>query len=582
MKSTINIRRGEGILRNEAPRPKGRSFPVRGFLYIVPLPACRQAGTSPFPLRRDGALAGQKGIVLPIALIFLVILSIMGIAAIMTSTSTTAVFGGLRRADEALYYAEAGVEAAKRVIAQTSPNFDQVYANSGQLTGLEGTISYNDGKGSYTVVLLNNEDDPGYPGPGHTTNVEKDGRYIIHSKGVAGDASKTIEVVVESFSRFFYFTEWEEAPGQQTQTDIFLKYVFFRTNDSMIYVMGGPDPRMDGPVHSNHALHISGSPTFSALTSSNESPYYLAGSASEASIFRGGTNWNRYVTLPVGPDKVFGTDDDLTDVKNGATSVGRIIDTYDTPTSSPWEYRVHFRGDRGMEADIYKKNPSSGNWTFVETLEIGSGFNGVIYFHGGGPIHVGGKIQDGGSASQIGKLDPTGGTESTVQGRWTICSAKESTDVINPPGEIRIVGDIKYGGSYTGGNPFPTVGTDPTGLLGLVSANNVVIKEDGEDTAQTIRNNGVTIHASIMATSNDNATFSVETALLEAVSGSLGRQINLLGGIIQYRRGVVGKFTAAGLTQGFQKNYRYDTRLLYMTPPAFPLAVSLKIKSWKE
>jgi hypothetical protein len=110
----------------------------------------------------------------------------------------------------------------------------------------------------------------------------------------------------------------------------------------------------------------------------------------------------------------------------------------------------------------------------------------------------------------------------------------------------------------------------------------VVIKEDGEDTAQAIRNNGITIHASIMAASNDNATFSVETALVEGVAGSSGRKINLLGGIIQYRRGVVGKFTAAGLTQGFQKNYRYDTRLWYMAPPSFPLALNMKTKSWRE
>jgi hypothetical protein len=533
MKSTIRIRRGEGILRNE------------------------------------------RGLVLPIALIFLVILSIMGIAAIMTSTSTTAVFGGLRRADEALYYAEAGIEAAKKIIAQTSPNFDQVYLASGRLylPGEDGYGKVTYGNGSYTVLLLNNEDDPGYPGPGHPENLEKDGRYVIHSKGVAGDATKTLEVVVESFSRFFYFTELEEAPGTVGETDIAEKYVFFRTGDNM-----------DGPVHSNGQFHISGNPTFSALASSTQSPYYLAGSAGEASIFLGGTNWNRPITLPVGPNGTFGDDDDLDDVWSGADARGRIYDTYDTTTSSAWEYRVHFRGDRGMEADIYKKEETGSDWTFVETLVISSSFNGVVYFHGGGPVHVGGKIQDSGSASQIGKLDPTGGTASEVKGRWTICSARnpDGSDTVSP-GEVRIVGDIMYDGNYTGGDPFPTAGTDPGGLLGLVSANNVVIREiTSEDTAQSIRSNGITIHASIMATSNDNASFSVETALLEGVPGSLGKQVNLLGGIIQYRRGVVGRFNMAGLVSGFQKNYRYDTRLYYMTPPSFPLALNLKIKSWKE
>jgi hypothetical protein len=110
----------------------------------------------------------------------------------------------------------------------------------------------------------------------------------------------------------------------------------------------------------------------------------------------------------------------------------------------------------------------------------------------------------------------------------------------------------------------------------------VVIQINEEDDADTIQNNGVTIHASIMATSNEDATFNVENSLLEAVPGSANLPINLLGGIIQFRRGVVGVFEMSGLVTGFAKNYRYDTRLYYMTPPSFPLALNLKVKSWKE
>jgi len=513
---------------------------------------------------KRGWIGDRKGMILPIALIFLVVLSIMGIAAIMTATSTTGLFGGLRRADEALYNAEAGVEVAKRIIAQENPNFDQVYANAGQLPGLEGTVSY--GNGSYTVLIVNNEDDPGFG-----SDLERDGRYIVHSTGRVSDAVKTLEVVVESFSRFFYFTEWEEAPGTAAEADWVKKFVFFRTGDNL-----------DGPVHSNHALHIGGNPVFTALASSNESPYKLTGSADDSAIFLGGSNWSRYVSLPVGPDGVFGTADDLVDVKTGADAKGTVIDTYDTGTAKPWDYRVHFRGDRGPEVDIHKKDPADADWTFVETLTIGAGFNGVVYFHGGGPVHVGGKIKDTGS--DRGKLSSSG-VESTVQGRWTICSASESTDLITTAGELQVEGDIKYEGNYTaGGDPFPSLDPDdpPQGLLGLVSANNVVIKENLEDDAQAIRANGITIHASIMATSNENATFSVETALIDGVPGSLNRPINLLGGIIQSRRGVVGIFDIVGLITGFDKNYMYDPRLYYMTPPSFPLALNLKVKSWKE
>jgi hypothetical protein len=43
----------------EAPRPQGGASRKGNFIYIVPLPACRQAGTPPIPLGRAGALAGQ-------------------------------------------------------------------------------------------------------------------------------------------------------------------------------------------------------------------------------------------------------------------------------------------------------------------------------------------------------------------------------------------------------------------------------------------------------------------------------------------------------------------------------------------
>jgi hypothetical protein len=566
MKNIFRTHRGEGILRNEAPRPKGRGFPVRRFLYIVPLDPALKGGAC-------GAHAGQKGLVLPLALIFLVILSIMGIAAIMTSTSTTALFGGLRRGDEALYYAEAGIEAAKNLLARDIPNLDSVYANSGQLDTLPGTITY--GNGSYTVRIVNDE---GETDP----NVETNGIYIIRSTGRAYDATKTLEVVVLSFSRFFYFTEWEEAPLLASTLPWEDRFVFFRTGDDL-----------DGPVHSNHALHIAGNPVFHDLASSSAVPFKLSGAAADSAIFLGGTNWSRTISLPVGDDDHFGTPDDLKTVLIGATAKGRIIDTFDTGTGRAWDYRVHFRGDRGSEIDIYKKDsqdcdPVNSRWTFVETLTISASFNGVVYFVGGGAIHVGGKIKTTGTATEIGKLQSSG-TDSTVQGRWTICSAMTADinqiNVVLPAGEIQVEGDIRYVGHYTGGAVFPDE-DDPQhpieGLLGLVSANNVVIKSNGEDTDNTIRDNGLTIHASIMATSNDNATFNVETTLLEQMPGSANLPLNLLGGVIQVRRGVVGVFDAAGLVYGFDKNYKYDRRLRYMSPPSFPLALNLRVRSWKE
>jgi len=153
------------------------------------------------PVGRRWVLEDRKGMILPLSLIFLLILTLMGIAAVMTSSTGSSIMGGLKRVDEALYLAELGTEEAKKAIAQRNPNFDQVYAANGLIPGLgssdEGKVTRSDGS-YYYMRILNNEDDPGYP------SLERDGRYIIHCTAVVGDTQKSLEVIVEAFSRFFY------------------------------------------------------------------------------------------------------------------------------------------------------------------------------------------------------------------------------------------------------------------------------------------------------------------------------------------------------------------------------------------
>jgi hypothetical protein len=526
--------------------------------------------------------------ILVIALIFLVVLSLMGIAAIMTSTSTSSIFGGMRRADEALYNAEAGIEAARRVIAQENPNFDQVYSDGGKLPGLgniDGVVVC--GNGSYQVRVINDESDDGGP------TRENNGVYIIRSTGIVGDAVKTLEVVVESFSRFFYFSQVEEAGGTTGfPPEVLQKAVFFRTGDVM-----------DGPVHSNSALRIAGTPSFLARTTSSSDPLQIDGSVvplgTQGTIFQGPTNWTITVKLPVGPDRDFGTADDLNEVYQGASARGEVIDTFNQDPNNPnlpTDFRVHFEGESGQQATIYKltTDPTKTNpevWVKVKTKTIGADFNGVIYFHGGGTVHVGGRIVDGvldGSSSAV--------SNSKVKGKWTIASDLTDLDRkpveevppgrgLNTPGPMHIDGDIKYIGTYPGGtgddSHYPIVdgSVKAEGLLGLVSANNVWISYQ-----DAIRNNGITIHASIMATCfEQSGSFSAATGYLDSAKMTPGKPLYLMGGTIQYYRGVVGLFNAAGvLTEGFQKKYKYDKRLYYMSPPSFPVAVNLKTKSWKE
>ena len=58
--------------------------------------------------------------------------------------------------------------------------------------------------------------------------------------------------------------------------------------------------------------------------------------------------------------------------------------------------------------------------------------------------------------------------------------------------------------------------------------------------------------------------------------------INLLGGITQDSRMAVGTFSGSRITSGFSKRYRYDNRLMVMSPPFFPGTGNFEVVSWFE
>jgi len=58
--------------------------------------------------------------------------------------------------------------------------------------------------------------------------------------------------------------------------------------------------------------------------------------------------------------------------------------------------------------------------------------------------------------------------------------------------------------------------------------------------------------------------------------------LNLRGGVQEYQRGAVGMFSGGTITHGFQKNFRYDQRLMVDLPPFYPTTGSYEILSWYE
>lgn len=115
-------------------------------------------------------------------------------------------------------------------------------------------------------------------------------------------------------------------------------------------------------------------------------------------------------------------------------------------------------------------------------------------------------------------------------------------------------------------NPASRSGSD---LLGLVAERDIVVAASAPS--------GLRIHASILA---PNGSFTVERWW----SGPPKGELHILGGLIQDVRGAVGTFDPRQdrLLSGYAKDYRYDQRLLRLSPPFFPATGQYEEVLWQE
>jgi len=148
-----------------------------------------------------------------------------------------------------------------------------------------------------------------------------------------------------------------------------------------------------------------------------------------------------------------------------------------------------------------------------------------------------------------------------VKGQFTVAVSYSSTNS-GGKGSVYLDDDITY-------NTNPLTNPNSTDILGIVTKNDVIITQNAAN------NNNINIHASIFC---ESGSFSAQNYNNRPVSGV----INLVGGIIQQQRGAVGTISGSSVSTGFSKSYRYDERLLYMSPPAFPGTGGYQIVSWYE
>jgi len=150
--------------------------------------------------------------------------------------------------------------------------------------------------------------------------------------------------------------------------------------------------------------------------------------------------------------------------------------------------------------------------------------------------------------------------QGVVKGKYTLgCSSSTSS---TGKGTIWLDDDIVY-------DTNPQINPNSTDLFGIIAENYVWITENA------VNKNSINIQASVFSEKWGFGAYNYDK---RPVSGD----INLLGGIQQNYRQPVGTFDGNTIKSGFTKQYRYDWRLAFMSPPFYPGTGGFRIVSWFE
>ena len=327
-------------------------------------------------------IGNESGMVLVVCIIMLLMLSLVGVASLMTSNSEMTLSGNIKDATTAFYLADAGAERAISILGD-STQWRAGFENQ----GLSG--------GSYNVVVADS-----------TTNAILGSTIMITSFGHFKEAQKGIEVVMgpADMHPLFYhaiyagnFDEYDPDVDSQAWTS---QLALGGTGFSADIING--DIFFNGNVNVGGSAQVNGSIEAGGIASGNaptegatggveyEAPPDLAGMNYEtlADFYVGaGSPWNSFGYLPSSdPRHIFVNDfrDDL----GGASGF-----TFDNPN--------YFFGDPHETSDLTR-------------ISVSTAGNNRTYFIDGNLW-----IEPQGTVSQL-VNSPTGGTHITIVVRGNI------------------------------------------------------------------------------------------------------------------------------------------------------------------
>ncbi len=428
-------------------------------------------------------IRNEHGVSLIMTIVIGMVLSTIGYVTLSFVIGDSRVNSSRIISTQAFWLAEGGLEMAYYWLRFQNP----------PPGGTAPFVQYNNiagGAGTYSVTIDPDDDNV-------STYLKA---YTLTSTGTVAGLNRTLSIHVgmTTFGRYAYLTG-DEGSG----------IIWFTSNDLI-----------EGAMHSNDQIAMTGSPTFLGKVTSTASSFYQGNPFTP--------NFQQGYQLGV-PPVTFPTIQDLINnyyESNDDQSPQLVIDARFSRDSE-----VLFNNDGTITYSVWHFSSGNKIWDVAPTTVNMSTLNGLIY--------VNGDVR----------------TRGTVNGQITMIATKE----------IYITDDILYSDSNANG----TLASGSTNSLGLISSDDIVISNT------TANQTNCRINGALLAL---GTSFKVE----DYSSGSPRGTLTIWGSLSQHTRGAVGTFGGGGTQTGYNKDYHYDNRFINNPPPYYPVTGQYAMYSWHD
>ena len=482
-------------------------------------------------IRRD-----EDGVALIAILIGLVVLVLLAVTVLDYAVNSSTISRHDQNWSAALNAAEAGIDDYLFHLNENS-NYTNYSASNLPSDGNVAFTTFVDVPGGSTKSQYTYTPD--------TTNLTVDGTITLTSTGKVGNSKRTLQAILRrrNFLDYLYFTDYETkdpalytgSPFTATQAETACALHYYEGRDpACTEITFISRDTINGPMHTNDAFRVCGSPSFAGKTSTSWNP-------------SSGNRWRD--TCP-------------TRIK--------LLSSGQMTVKSPFSKNTH----NGCPTNGTGSLPTNGV-IYVQNVPSSSA---DANYTAACPYNVNGQARPLGlpitnDITNYGCRNGDVFVDGTLKGQLTIAADNN----------IDITASLQYKDGTSGrdllgliANNYIEVWHPVKCTSGNASSCNLNANFPGE-TATGSPLNDPTIYAAMLSI---NHSFRVQNYDLGAPLGTLG----VIGTIGQRYRGAVGTFSGSSIVSGYAKDYRYDRRLKYLAPPKFidPVASAWAIAVWKE